>query len=428
MIDKLILKQILQNSREEIEQYKIIHRDIRTDGFNCYIFVGVRRAGKSFLLYEKIQQMLSEGHTWDEILYLNFEDERLGSLDINDMDSILECHMEMGGVAKPALFLDEIQNIDGWEKFARRVSDSKYMVWITGSNAKMLSKEMMSTLGGRYIPIEIYPFSFAEYLRWAGIPYDEKSLLSTSARVNVKKAYEEYFKWGGLPESLGLSVKRNYISSVYQKIYLGDICTRNKISNPNLLRLLIKKIAEGVKQPVSYTRLSQVLSSVGGKITVPTTSSYICYSEDAWLLLRLHNISSSFSEKETNCKYYFVDNGILSILLVDPATTLMENLVALQLFRIYGHDQDNERVYFYNSNVEVDFYVPEDELAIQVSYSISRDIDTWEREVGALQKLPKALACKRRIILTYDEQQIIEDEYGKIEVIPCWKWMLGIEL
>ena len=427
MIDKLILKQILQNSREEIEQYKIIHRDIRTDGFNCYIFVGVRRAGKSFLLYEKIQQMLSEGHTWVEILYLNFEDERLGSLDINDMDSILECHMEMGGVAKPAHFLDEIQNIDGWEKFARRVADSKYMVWITGSNAKMLSKEMMSTLGGRYIPIEIYPFSFAEYLRWAGIPYDEKSLLSTSARVNVKKAYEEYFKWGGLPESLGLSVKRNYISSVYQKIYLGDICTRNKISNPNLLRLLIKKIAEGVKQPVSYTRLSQVLSSVGGKITVPTTSSYICYSEDAWLLLRVHNISSSFSEKETNCKYYFVDNGILSILLVDPATTLMENLVALQLFRIYGHDQDNERVYFYNSNVEVDFYVPEDELAIQVSYSISRDIDTWEREVGALQKLPKALACKRRIILTYDEQQIIEDEYGKIEVIPCWKWMLGIE-
>ena len=427
MVDKLILKQILQNSREEIEQYKIIHRDIQTDGFNCYIFVGVRRAGKSFILYEKIQQMLSEGHTWDEILYLNFEDERLGSLDINDMDSILECHMEMGGVAKPALFLDEIQNIDGWEKFARRVSDSKYMVWITGSNAKMLSKEMMSTLGGRYIPIEIYPFSFAEYLRWAGIPYDEKSLLGTSTRVNLKKAYEEYFKWGGLPESLGLSVKRNYISSVYQKIYLGDICTRNKISNPNLLRLLIKKIAEGVKQPVSYTRLSQVLSSVGGKITVPTTSSYISYSEDAWLLLRLHNISSSFSEKETNCKYYFVDNGILSILLVDPATTLMENLVALQLFRIYGHDQDNERVYFYNSNVEVDFYVPEDELAIQVSYSISRDIDTREREVGALQKLPKALACKRRIILTYDEQQIIEDEYGKIELIPCWKWMLGIE-
>lgn len=427
MVDKLVLKQILQNSREEIERYQIVHRDIQTDGFNCCIFVGVRRAGKSFILYEKIQQMLSLGHHWDEILYLNFEDERLGSLDINDMNTILECHMEMGGVAKPVLFLDEIQNIVGWEKFARRVADSKYMVWITGSNAKMLSKEMMSTLGGRYIPIEVYPFSFAEYLRWAGIPFDEKSLLSTQSRVNLKQAYEEYFKWGGLPESLELPVKRNYISSVYQKIYLGDICTRNKISNPNLLRLLIKKIAEGVKQPISYTRLSQVLSSVGGKISVPTTSSYISHSEDAWLLLRIHNISSSFSEKETNCKYYFVDNGILSILLIDPVTTLLENLVALQLFRIYGHDSDNERVYFYNSNVEVDFYIPDDELAIQVSYSISKEKETWEREVGALHKLPKAKPCKRRIILTYDEQQIIEDEYGQIEVIPCWKWMLGID-
>ena len=104
----------------------------------------------------------------------------------------------------------------------------------------------------------------------------------------------------------------------------------------------------------------------------------------------------------------------------------MENLVALQLFRIYGHDSDNERVFFYNDNVEVDFYIPDDELAIQVSFSISKDKETWDREVGALQKLPKILSCKRRLILTYDEEQTIEDEYGAIEVIPCWKWLLGI--
>lgn len=426
MVDKLVLKQIIQNSREEIEQFRIVHRDVKTDDFNCCIFVGVRRAGKSFVLYEKIQQMLGEGQSWNEILYMNFEDDRLDGLDLNDLDTILECHMEMGGASKPALFLDEVQNIDGWEKFARRVADSKYMVWITGSNAKMLSKEMMKALGGRYIPIEVYPFSFAEYLHWADISFDEQSLLSTRNRVKLKQAYDVYFKWGGLPESLGLPVKRNYISSVYQKIYLGDICARNKISNPNLLRLLVKKMAAGVKQPVSYSRLAQVLSSVGGKITVPTTSSYIGYSEDAWLILRLHNIASAFSEKETNCKYYFVDNGILSILLIDPDTTLLENLVALQLFRIYGHDPDNERVFFYNSNVEVDFYVPEDELAIQVSFSISKDKDAWDREVGALKKLPKVLSCRRRIILTFDEAQTIEDEYGTIEVIPCWKWLLGI--
>ena len=428
MVDKILIKQILRNNRDEIEQFQIVHRDVQTDGFDCCIFVGVRRAGKSFVLYEKIQQIIREGGSWNEILYINCEDERLEGLDILDMETILECHMEMGGVAKPALFLDEIQNIDGWEKYARRIADQKYKVWITGSNAKMLSKEMMTTLGGRYLPVEVYPFSLLECLRWAGISYDEQTLLSKHGRVDVLRAYGEYLKWGGLPDSLGLPVKRNYISSVYQKIYLGDICTRNKISNPNLLRLLIKKISETVRRPISYSRLAQVLSSIGGKISVPTTISYISYCEDAWLLFRLHNRASSFSEKETNCKYYFVDNGILSLLLVDPTTALLENFVALQLFRIYGHAPDNERVFFYNDNVEVDFYIPEDEIAIQVSYSIAKDEETREREVKTLQKLPNVLPCNRRLIITYDEQQTIEDEYGKIEVIPCWKWVLGVSI
>ena len=163
---------------------------------------------------------------------------------------------------------------------------------------------------------------------------------------------------------------------------------------------------------------------MGGKISIPTTSSYIGYCEDAWLLLRVHNISASFAEKETNSKYYFIDNGILSLLLIDANTTLLENAVALALFRKYGHDSDNERVFFYNNNVEVDFYVPEDELAIQVSYSIGGSEQTFAREVEALQKLPAVLACKQRFIITFDEGDTIEDIYGKIEIIPFWKWVL----
>ena len=183
-------------------------------------------------------------------------------------------------------------------------------------------------------------------------------------------------------------------------------------------------MAESVKQPLSYSRVTKILSSVGGKITIPTTSSYIEYCEDAWLLLRLHNISAAFAERETNSKYYFIDNGLLSLLLVDPTTTLLENLVALSLFRKYGNDNDNERVFFYKQNVEVDFYIPDDELAIQVSYSIEGSDTTQKREVEALQKLPKVLSCKRRVIITYDEEKTIEDEYGVIEVIPCWKWLI----
>ena len=423
MINKNLVKQILSDNRKEIENYKIVHRDIETDGFSCLVFVGVRRAGKSYILYEKIQQMLQDGHTWNDMLYLSFEDERLDGFDSADFNSILESHIEMGGSEKPMLFLDEIHNIAGWEKFARRLADSKYSVWITGSNAKMLSKEIMTTLGGRYLPVEVYPYSFTEYLNAREIPYDDNTLLSTIGKSIFMREYAEYMNWGGLPESVGLPVKRNYLSSVFQKIYLGDICARNKISNPNLLRLMVKKMAESVKQPLSYSRITKVLSSVGGKITIPTTSSYISYCEDAWLLLRVHNINATFSERETNCKYYFIDNGLLSLMLVDPTTTLLENMVALSLFRKYGHDSDSERVFFYNDNVEVDFYIPEDNLAIQVSYDISADT-TQNREIEALTKLPRVFSCKRRVIITYDQEDTISDFYGIIEVIPLWKWLV----
>ena len=424
MVNKVLLKQILLDNRREIEAYNIVRRDIVTEGFDCYVFVGVRRAGKSFVLFEKMQQLLHEGHSWDDMLYLSFEDERLVGFTNEDFNTILECHIEMTGKENPMLFLDEIHNIDGWEKFARRMADSKQTVWITGSNAKMFSKEIMTTLGGRFIPIEVYPYSFREFLRSRNISHDDNTLMSTNGKALFLREYAEYMNWGGLPESVHLPVKRSYLSSVYQKIYLGDICARNKISNANLLRLMVKKMAESVKQPLSYSRITNVLSSVGGKITIPTTSKYIEHCEDAWLLLRVHNINAAFAERETNCKFYFIDNGLLSLLLVEPATSLLENIVAVSLFRKYGNDKDNERIFFYKQNVEVDFYIPDEELAIQVSYSIENSDHTENREVEALQKLPKGLSCKRRMIITYDEERIIEDNYGTIEVIPCWKWLM----
>jgi len=424
MIGKNTIKQVLRDNRREIENFRIVPREIDTTVFDCLVFVGVRRAGKSFILYERMQQLLREGTSWNEMLYLSFEDERLQGFESSDFNAILESHIEMGGNEKPMLFLDEIHNVAGWEKFARRMADAKYKVWLTGSNAKMLSKEIMTTLGGRYLPVEVYPYSFTEYLRARNIRYDDNELLGTVGKSLFMREYEEYLKWGGLPEGVELPVKRNYLSSVFQKIYLGDICARNKISDPNVLRLMVKKMAESLKQPISYSRIAKVLSSAGTKISIPTTSAYIGHCEDAWLILRLHNICAAFAERETSCKYYFVDNGLLSLTLVDPSTSLLENVVALNLFRRYGHDLDNERVFFYNQNVEVDFYVPDDMLAMQVSYSIRESDATLSREVEALQKLPKVLECKRRVIVTYDEEGTIEDEYGKIEVIPCWRWLI----
>ena len=420
-MDKQLLKQILRDNQQEVERYVVEPRDLKFEGFPCHVLVGVRRAGKSYMLYHVIQQLLAQGHKWDEILYLNFEDERLENFDTDDFNRLLECHQEMYG-KRPMLFLDEIQNIDSWHKFARRMADSQYTIFITGSNAKMLSGEINTTLGGRFLIAEVYPYSFKEFLTVHQVPTGELDLLSTEGRARVIRCFDEYLHYGGLPAAALLPAKRNYLSSVYQKIYMGDIIARNKITNVSGIRVLVRKMAESVCRPISYNRINNLLSSVGGKLSLATTIKYVEYCEDAWLLLRLRNYASALADKESNCKYYFIDTGILGLFLIDKDTMQLENLVALQLFRIYGHSPENERVFFYHHNFEVDFYVPDAELAIQVSYSL-RDEETRKRETEALHKLPHHLPCSRRIILTYDEEETITDQHGIIEVAPVWKWL-----
>ena len=420
-MDKQLLKQILRDNQQEVERYVVEPRQIRLDDFPCHVLVGVRRAGKSFMLYHRIQQLLAEGRKWDEILYMNFEDERLEDFSTEDFNRLLECHQEMYG-KRPMLFLDEIQNIEGWHKFARRMADSKYTIIITGSNAKMLSGEINTTLGGRFMTAEVYPYSFKEFLSVHKVPVSDHDILSTEERAKVVRLFDEYLHYGGLPDTALLPAKRNYLSSVYQKIYMGDIIARNKITNTAGIRVLVRKMAESVCRPISYNRINNLLSTVGGKLSLATTIKYVEYCEDAWLLLRLRNYATTLAEKEGNCKYYFIDSGILGLFLIDKDAMLLENLVAIQLFRLYGHDLDNERIFFYNDNFEVDFYIPEDELAIQVCYSL-RDEETRKREVDALMKLPKFMPCRRRLILTYDEENTIPDTYGNVEVIPAWKWL-----
>jgi predicted AAA+ superfamily ATPase len=421
-MDKQVLKQVLLDNAQLVAKIEVLPRDYDLDESVNYVFTGVRRAGKSYMMYAIIKQLLQNGLSIEDILYLNFEDERIENFTVADFNLLLECHQEIYG-RKPRIFLDEMQNIDGWEKFARRMADSKAHICLTGSNARMLSKEVMSTLGGRFIPRDIYPYSFKEYLNAMQVPYSEKALLSTAGRALFFRQYREYFFWGGMPESVGMKIKRDYLSSTYQKIYLNDIVSRNKISNIGALRLLIKKMAESVKQPVSYNRLSNILSTIGGKISVPTVQSYITHTEDAWFVLRLRNIAGALTEKESICKYYFIDNGFLNLFLLDGESSLLENMVAIELFRRFGHDPENDTVYFYNAGEEVDFYIPEAEWAIQVAYNLSEET-TRQREVAALTKIVNALPCKRRTIITFDSKDTVIDAHGEIEVIPCWEWLL----
>ena len=158
-MDKTVLKSVIADNQVQIARYKVIARKFHFEEKCNYVLVGIRRAGKSFLLYQRILQLLAQGKGWNEMLYINFEDERLMGMTSMDLNLLLEVHLEMYGV-RPILFLDEIQNVEGWEKFARRLADMKYRVYITGSNAKMLSQDIQTTLGGRYIPVNVYPYDF----------------------------------------------------------------------------------------------------------------------------------------------------------------------------------------------------------------------------------------------------------------------------
>ena len=419
-MDRITLKMVMADNRHEVERQRVIPRNFTFEDFGNYVLVGIRRAGKSFLMYQRIQQLLDTGMDWSDMLYVNFEDERLDGMQAEDLNTILECHLEEYG-KRPILFLDEVQIIPGWEKFARRLADQKYQVYITGSNARMLSSEIMTTLGGRYIPVTIYPYSFVEFLDVNRVPHDKDDVLTTTGRALIKNRFTDYLNHGGFPESATMQTKRDYLNSVYQKIYLNDIAFRNDITNIAGLRVMIKKMAEGVKHPLSFNRIAQVVSSTGRKLSTNSALKYVDCAEQAWLITPVSNIAAKTVERESNRKYYFTDNGFLNLFLVNQDSSLLENLVAIALFRRYG--RENEVYYCNTPNHEIDFYVPEAETAYQVAFSIA-DHTARQRELSAFKSLPQRLPCSKRVVLTYDEEETINYNGLKIEVLPIWKWLL----
>ena len=422
MIKADILRQVLLDNRHLVEKKKIFARDISIGNFPRCVLVGVRRCGKSYLLYKKMQEMLASGKTWDDMLYLNFEDERLMGFDVSDFNQIIEVHSEMTGkAALPVLFLDEIQVVEGWEKFARRMADAEAEIYITGSNAKMLSVDIAAALGGRFLTVNVYPLSFAEVLKAKGSGDGVQELSSTFDTARIRREFRSFFQYGGFPECLQFDEKTEYLNILFQKIYLGDIAVRNKITNIFALRILIKKIAESIGQPLSYSRLSNIVTSVGVKLAKNTSISYVQYAFDSCLLFPIKNIVGKLQDRESSQKIYFIDNGLIELLNSDPKADQLENLVALHLIRNYGL---NDSVFFYRRDVEVDFYLPEREEAIQVSVELDSNPDTLQRELDAFRKMQKEIPLKRRIIVTMEEERTIETEFGPVIVVPVWKWLL----
>lgn len=412
-----ILKKVIYDQHQVIKDSIIVDREIVLEKNVNYVLVGLRRAGKTTLLYKRVQDLIKSGVEWNQIIYINFDDERLIEFGVEDFEDIVLVAEELS-TNEHYFYFDEIQNIDGWEKFAIRLANQGYKVDITGSNAKMLSKEVEAKLGGRYISKEIMPYSFSEFLKANGI---EKNGYSVKEIGKVNYLLNQYFINGGFPESLLFVNKREYISNIYQKVLYNDIIVHNSIRNENGIKLMIKKIAESLKQDLSFTKLQNIITGIGYKISKDIIIDYCGYCKDAFLLFTLENYYSSFLDKNSNPKYYFMDNGILNLFLDDKKSSLLENIVALKLYR---NHKDN--LYYLKGNkTDIDFYISNENAAIQVAYSLS-DKEVYDREVNNLIEFAKNSKKKSILyIITFEEERLINIDGYKIQVLPLSKFLLS---
>lgn len=415
MMEKSTIKKIILENQERIPDLSVVKRSYSVEPLANYIFTGQRRAGKTFFMYSLMQDMVKQGQSIEEILYINFEDERLIGMDVGDLDSIIESYRELFS-HKHILFFDEIQNITGWQKFARRLADSGFQIYITGSNSEMLSNEMASTLGGRFMVMEIGTLSFKEYLNFNGVDISDNIGFSPD-RFEVIRLFDKYFAEGGFPELLKFNEKKEYLSSIFQKVFLGDIIARYQLRNPQALRLLIKKLAESTMDEVSYSRMRNIIVSAGFPVGTNTVIEYINFLENSFLINTLLNSNAKISIRESKKKYYFRDNGILSLFLIEPASFQLETLVFNHLRLNYGSN-----LFYFRNGFEVDFFIPGEEL-IQVCYSLEEPA-TRKREISSLHKVYDKNPVKRLTIVTYSTEEIINENGMEIKVMPAWRWLL----
>ncbi|MCQ2395744.1 MAG: ATP-binding protein [Kiritimatiellae bacterium] len=420
MIPRETIKKVIVEYQQFLETVELQERAYAFEPKGKYVMVGIRHAGKSYLLYQRARQLMAAGHVVEEFCYVNFDDERLIGMKAEELDGILSAYRSLFD-RTPILFFDEIQNVAGWEHFARRLANEKYLVFITGSNAKMLSREIATTLGERYLTMEVMPYSFGEYVRACGVKLGKNWKYGREADA-VTRLCENYLRYGGFPEVLDYANKRAWLNGLYGRIFFSDMIVRNGIKNEEALRLSVRKLAESVGQPAAYNRIANLVKAAGASTTTASVRDYVRFMRESCLVFSVANAAAKFAERESVKKHYFIDNGLLDIFLTNPDSALLENACAVALHRVYG-----DALRFYNHNVEVDFYLPDDGLAVQVCWSMM-DPQTRLRELRALEKLNDRNPLKRMVVVTRDESERVKLAGGQVvEVVPLADWLLEVE-
>ncbi len=409
ILEEVVIDQSVNLDKKEIGLKRHINTDKVLKTKQITVISGIRRCGKSTLLWQLMQN-------FDAYYYLNFDDERLINFTVEDFRELMIIFKKQHDAS--TIFFDEIQNVSDWERFIRRLFDEYYKIFITGSNSKLLSSELATHLTGRYIKIELYPFSFSEFLEFNNISTEK---LSSDTKSQILKCLDEYLNKGGFPEYLKYK-DDEFIKRVYEDVIYKDLIARFKIRNINQFKKLSHYLFTNFTGEISYNSLKVILRIKSAN----TISEYISVLQEAYLLFELYKFEYSLKKQYTsNKKIYAIDNGIrntVSFRFSEDKGKLLENIVFTELKR------RQKEIYFYKTKTgkEVDFLYFENNTycLFQVAYDIN-DLKTREREINSLIETSKEIENTELFIITYNSQEKITFDDKTINVIPVWKWLLG---
>ena len=424
MIDEKIILQVLAEQQEEIKSYKpqkwVARKEeslFEFDTTMAQVVIGVRRSGKSTLCHKVL---LERGIRYG---YVNLDDDRLANMEIVDLNTVLSCVYQIYGTDVPYLVLDEIQDVDGWYLFVNRLLRTSLHIFVTGSNAKLLSGELATHLTGRYNEIHLYPFSFSEYCQYHQI--DTQSI-TTKADAERKRAFMDFIHDGGFPEMQGLRNKRAYVKSLIEAILRKDIQKRFKIRNIEALRKIAHHLINNACQEVNYDSLSKVLG-----IADKTVKKYVDYLSQAFLIQLLTRHSFKSTVRIRNQKAYIVDTGLQgnrdNALAPENLGWRLENMVYIELLRRCAHDFWD--VYYHKPSPrakEIDFVVCDQDKAIeliQVAYEIDSQ-KAYDRETSSLVKASETLLCNNLTLITFSPTRDVEIEGKTIHIVSALDWLL----
>ncbi len=390
--------------------------------------IGPRRAGKTWFLYQFMNLLIEQGKTVEDFLYINFEDERLQPLTAGNLQLILDAWFELRGPEKkPLIFFDEIQNIDGWDKFIRRLIDQGYRVCITGSNSKLLSLEIATALRGRTLTFKIFPFSFKEFLQVKGIS-PSADLLYRKERHLLVSYFDQYLYCGGYPEIVltddrqtQINIAQNYFNTIFYR----DLVERHHINNTDLLRHWMHLLLANISSLISYRKAENDFKSRGFQVSSSTLSKFAAYLEEAFFGTFLEIHSESVRKRQTNPKkFYLVDQGLHNFLSMSFSSNkgrLLENVVFLELQR----RGIPVRYYKTSTDREIDFItsMPGKEQLIQVCYDMGHQ-ETAEREKRAILKGITESGHKEGLILTNNHKEELKIRGKQLHLCPVYEWLL----